>query len=202
MPAMPRNALTVSLFAYPHAPSRALLQAFALDDEPVVCVVPEGVASDAVEAVGQGPARAGSIHRNGALTLVVAPFVDQRKFDARLWSCALNFVRGEDSFVRAQWAARPLVWQPYPQRERAHMAKLDAFLDRYVEQLEAGPAGIVRTLCSAWNAGDGAVVAASWPLVRDALPRLARHARHWSERLAATVPDLSVALLEFARNRL
>ena len=39
------------------------------------------------------------------------PFVAQDDYDRLLWACDLNFVRGEDSFVRAQWAARPLIWQ-------------------------------------------------------------------------------------------
>jgi uncharacterized repeat protein (TIGR03837 family) len=42
----------------------------------------------------------------------------------------LNFVRGEDSLVRALWAGKPLVWQIYPQEDGAHHAKLHAFLDR------------------------------------------------------------------------
>jgi uncharacterized repeat protein (TIGR03837 family) len=46
-----------------------------------------------------------------------------------LWACDLNFVRGEDSLVRAIWAGQPLVWQIYPQHDRAHHAKLEAFLD-------------------------------------------------------------------------
>jgi hypothetical protein len=40
----------------------------------------------------------------------------------------LNFVRGEDSLVRAIWAAKPFIWQIYPQHDGAHHAKLDAFL--------------------------------------------------------------------------
>jgi hypothetical protein len=41
-----------------------------------------------------------------------------------LWACDLNFVRGEDSFVRAQWAERPFVWHIYPQQDDAHLEKL------------------------------------------------------------------------------
>ncbi|MGI9134460.1 MAG: elongation factor P maturation arginine rhamnosyltransferase EarP, partial [Rhodoferax sp.] len=32
------------------------------------------------------------------------PYTDQRGFDEILWACDLNFVRGEDSLVRALWA--------------------------------------------------------------------------------------------------
>ena len=57
------------------------------------------------------------------------PYMPQPQFDQLMWSCQLNFVRGEDSLVRALWAGQPLVWHIYPQDDDAHIAKLDAFLD-------------------------------------------------------------------------
>ncbi len=57
------------------------------------------------------------------------PYTDQNGFDEMLWACDLNFVRGEDSLVRALWAGQPFVWHIYPQDDGAHHAKLDAFLD-------------------------------------------------------------------------
>ena len=57
------------------------------------------------------------------------PYTDQDGFDEMLWSCDLNFVRGEDSLVRALWAGQPFVWHIYPQEDNAHHAKLEAFLD-------------------------------------------------------------------------
>ena len=54
---------------------------------------------------------------------------DQFHFDEMLWGSDLNFVRGEDSLVRALWAGQPFVWQIYPQFDNAHHAKLEAFLD-------------------------------------------------------------------------
>ena len=57
------------------------------------------------------------------------PYTDQDGFDEMLWACDLNFVRGEDSWVRAIWAGQPFVWQVYPQDDQAHHAKLTAFLD-------------------------------------------------------------------------
>jgi hypothetical protein len=57
----------------------------------------------------------------------------QDEFDVALQACDLNFVRGEDSFVRAHWAAAgrwqvPFVWQPYRQDGQAHADKLRAWL--------------------------------------------------------------------------
>lgn len=57
------------------------------------------------------------------------PALSQTGFDELLWACDLNFVRGEDSLVRALWAGQPFVWHIYPQHDNAHHDKLDAFLD-------------------------------------------------------------------------
>ncbi len=57
------------------------------------------------------------------------PYTDQNGFDEMLWACDLNFVRGEDSLVRALWAGQPFVWHIYPQGDNAHHDKLEAFLD-------------------------------------------------------------------------
>jgi uncharacterized repeat protein (TIGR03837 family) len=73
------------------------------------------------------------------------PYLDQRAYDGLLWACDLNFVRGEDSLVRALWAGRPLVWQIYPQHDGAHHAKLAAWLD----WLQAPPG--LRAFHRAWS---------------------------------------------------
>ena len=77
--------------------------------------------------VGSGP------WQIGQLQVLPFDFLPQDDFDRLLWRCDINFVRGEDSFVRAQWAGKPFVWQIYPQAEQAHLVKLDAFLARYTE---------------------------------------------------------------------
>jgi uncharacterized repeat protein (TIGR03837 family) len=83
------------------------------------------------------------------------PLLTQHHFDHLLWACDLNFVRGEDSLVRALWAGQPFVWQIYPQHDDAHHGKLDAFLD----WLQA-PASL-RAFHLAWN-GIGHLPAV-WP---------------------------------------
>jgi len=57
------------------------------------------------------------------------PHLPQADFDHGLWASDLNLVRGEDSLVRALWAAQAFVWHIYPQQDNAHHDKLDAFLD-------------------------------------------------------------------------
>ena len=73
------------------------------------------------------------------------PYLTQPDFDRLLWACDLNFVRGEDSLVRAIWAGKPFVWQIYPQDDGVHDAKLQAFLDRF----EALPD--IRAAWRGWN---------------------------------------------------
>ena len=75
-------------------------------------------------------------------------FLPQPSYDRLLWACDVNFVRGEDSFVRAQWAGQPFVWQIYPQVENAHLVKLDAFLTRYLGELTEAGSNVSRTPAS------------------------------------------------------
>jgi len=52
-------------------------------------------------------------------------------FDKVLSNSLINFVRGEDSLIRAILAGSPFIWQPYTQENDLHIAKLNAFLDHY-----------------------------------------------------------------------
>jgi uncharacterized repeat protein (TIGR03837 family) len=116
----------------------------------------------------------------------------QREFDHLLWACDLNFVRGEDSLVRALWAGQPFVWQIYPQHDNAHHAKLDAFLD----WLDA-PASL-RRFHHQWN-GIVSAESGAWPgwAVIDGWRGCVRAAR---ERLLAQ-PDLSQQLIGFVTGK-
>lgn len=190
------HARTLSLFCYPHAPVGMLFDALQSDGGKVSCLVPEGVASEEVGAFLGRSAEAGAMAERGGLTVQVVPFLIQPDYDRLLWSCDLNFVRGEDSIVRAQWAARPAVWQIYPQEEGAHLVKLEAFLDRYTAGMTAGQAIAVRQAWDAWNAVHEAPLA--WPALRHELPTLEAHARVWAAHLRQN-GDLASNLIEFLR---
>ena len=122
--------IRVSLFCYPNPVLPALLDAWSDGDDAVVCLVPDGVATGALDlwTAGNVP-HPGLPVRRGRLTLHTVPFVPQDDYDRLLWSSAVNFVRGEDSFVRAFWAGAPFVWQLYVQDDGAHAAKLAALPD-------------------------------------------------------------------------
>ncbi len=146
---LPDGVPLVSLFCYPDADVAGLFAAMAAG-EPVHCVVPEGVTPLAPPA--------GRSRSVGALTLHGLPFLEPDDYDRLLWSCDLNFVRGEDSAVRAQWACRPMVWQLYPQQDSAHRVKLDAFLARYTAGLPPALAALQMQAMRAWNGVPGASI--------------------------------------------
>jgi uncharacterized repeat protein (TIGR03837 family) len=192
----------VSLFCYANAALAPLLDAWAEREEPTLCLVPEGVATASFDRwLGGGVPHAGECIAHGALTLATIPFLAQDDYDALLWSCDLNFVRGEDSFVRAQWALAPFVWHIYPQEDDAHRVKLEAFLDRYLVDAPDDAAAACRGFWRAWNAGDALRVADAWAPFRAAMPALRAHDARWAARLAA-LPDLASQLWEFALDRL
>jgi uncharacterized repeat protein (TIGR03837 family) len=91
-------AMKVSLFCYPYAPVAQLFAAWRDGGRQVTCLVPEGVATEAVANFLGQPAVPGAVRSEGALTVRVLPFVPQQDYDKLLWSCELNFVRGEDSW--------------------------------------------------------------------------------------------------------
>ena len=74
---------------------------------------------------------------DSAVKLIQLPFIPQEDYDYLLSVCDINLVRGEDSFVRAQWASKPFIWDIYPQSDLAHEVKLNAFLERYFEGVSA-----------------------------------------------------------------
>jgi uncharacterized repeat protein (TIGR03837 family) len=179
----------VSLFCYPHAPVSALFEVWQEGAAPITCLVPEGVAADAVQAYTGGQAAA----TRGALTVRVLPFMPQPDYDKLLWACDLNFVRGEDSFVRAQWAGKPFVWHIYPQDEDLHHKKLRAFLQRYAVALP-GMAGF--SLC--WN-GAAATEdwAGCWSAFGREMPEMVQRAVDWQQQMLAH-GDLAGNMLAFA----
>jgi uncharacterized repeat protein (TIGR03837 family) len=189
-------ATRVSLFCYPHAPVPALFDAWQHGSRPVVCLVPEGVAAEAVLAFTGGAGGAGSVATRGALTLRVLPFVPQPDYDKLLWACDLNFVRGEDSFVRAQWAGKPFIWHIYPQDENLHHKKLRAFLQRYAGSLPA-----LADFSLRWNGAADNAKPDHWPTLWKALqaeaPAATARAAGWQQQMLSH-GDLASNLLSFA----
>ena len=197
----PQDALKVSLFSYAGAPIEGLARCAANSGGPTWFIAPEGYAAMALDA-WRLTARA-----RDSIRCFTMPFLPQDRYDQLLWACDVNFVRGEDSFVRAQWAARPFAWHIYPQEEGAHWVKLSAFLARYTSGLDRSQAGAVASLWDAWNRGadEGAAealrpsLADAWAQVVARRESLTEHARWWSAALA-TRRDLAAELADFVDN--
>lgn len=174
------DARLALLFCYPDAPLTSLQAALAAQDQASCLLVP-------------GDAHP-QLSSQGALQVLRIPFVPQAQFDALLWCCDLNFVRGEDSLVRALWAGVPLVWHIYRQTDDTHLDKLDAWLER-----AQWPAA-AKDLTLAWNRQDdhdltqALAHALQPPIWQDWQHRC----RDWSAELSKK-PDLAHDLIRFCQ---
>jgi uncharacterized repeat protein (TIGR03837 family) len=197
------DAYVISVFCYASAPLSALLAVWETGAVPILAAIPQGKTDAAVAAHfgKRGTVSAGQRLKRGNLEVRVLPFVEQPAYDELLWSCDCNFVRGEDSFVRAQWAALPLVWQAYPQEEAAHRRKIEAFFDLYCAELPPRTAVPVRRMWRAWNGAPEVRVHDAWAELWAQRVQLKEHARAWAAQLAAG-PELAATLAQFCADRL
>ena len=192
-----KDQFIVSLFCYPTAPVLRLLNQLTHDRQDVLCLIPDGVAVDAIgQFMGKMPDVGGRFNQ-GSLNIQIVPIIEQTEYDRFLWSCDLNFVRGEDSFVRAQWASKPFVWQIYPQEDDAHVEKLNAFMALYLQGLDQEGRTVLQDFWCHWNTcSTSDHFPESWQRFREILPNLKQHGDVWRKKLAEQ-PDLSAALVRF-----
>ncbi len=191
------DELLVSMFCYPQAPMPALFDAWEAADRPVrVIAFADTPAAQALVAAGLSSGR-----RRGRLSGQIVPFLPQDDYDRVLWACDWNFVRGEDSFVRAQWAARPFVWQAYPQEGDAHRIKVQSFLARYLGAAAMGSSAGLVDLWTAWNGlMPQARLGPAWTACMAARRGLGEIARQWPARLEA-LGSLAGNLARFCSER-
>lgn len=142
--------------------------------------------------------RAGDVWQAGSVRLVRVDFVPQSTFDQVLWLADGLTVRGEDSFVRAQLAGKPLLWHIYPQAEMAHADKLHAFWQKMYarsagaawqtphQQLSDELNGITRL-------SDGQR-AAAWVALLNHLPEWQQSTAAWQHHLLAQTDAVSRVL--------
>jgi uncharacterized repeat protein (TIGR03837 family) len=183
------NERLISLFCYEPAALPDLLMQLSQADERTRLLVTQGRPSAAVTAATQ----ALNMPTTGTDQLQISqlPYFSQTDFDHLLWACDLNFVRGEDSLVRALWAGQPLVWHIYPQDDLAHHDKLHAFEAALDMPL------LLRKFHAVWNG-----------LETGPLPTLSRAAledwRDWSSQTQHRLQsqtDLTTTLLGFVAQK-
>lgn len=127
LPAPTDNELRLSVFTYEAHSWTPTLEALSQLSQPVSLIVPKGRALTSLLPWFEQQAE--HHYRKDNLSLYVIPFSTQEEYDELLWACDINFIRGEDSFVRAQLAGKPFIWHIYKQDEDAHIEKLQAFLE-------------------------------------------------------------------------
>lgn len=186
--------LTLSLFCYAHAPLAALVASLAHSTQPVRVLVPETVAPMLANVLGVTALHVGEQIQRQQCTFLVIPFLSQVDYDRLLYLCDFNFVRGEDSWIRALWAGKPMIWLPYQQSEETHLIKLNAFLDYYLAQADLAVADLLRLAMLAWARGEWSP--ALWPSLLAALPALASHAQAFKSKQSQQ-PDLAMQLVNF-----
>jgi uncharacterized repeat protein (TIGR03837 family) len=183
------NEQLISLFCYEPAALPELLTQLSQADTPTRLLVAQGRPSVAVAAATQALNMPSS--GTGQLHISQLPYLSQTDFDYLLWACDFNFVRGEDSLVRALWAGKPFAWHIYPQDDLAHHDKLHAF-----ETALDMPADL-RKFHAVWNG-----------LETGPLPALSRTAiddwRGWSyqtQRRLHAQTDLTSQIVSFAAQK-
>lgn len=142
----------------PIEPAEAAILIFCYDSAPVDALLDHLAARHPQAHVLTAPGQATTLasrwqasHQGTPLRLHALPHLSQADFDRLLWCTQLNFVRGEDSAVRALWAGRPHVWHIYEQDDGVHGAKLEAFMARWMADWPAPLRAHVRAWWLAWN---------------------------------------------------
>ena len=201
VPPCPPGGMRYSLFAYDSPAAAQWVQQLAAGSQPVQLLLPMGkVVPDVLQALGLPPdATAGQHYACGQLALYLLPMTDQAGYDRLLWSCDFNMVRGEDSFLRAQWAGRPFAWHIYRQDDDAHIDKLQAFLQHYCHTMPPALATAVQGFMLAWNRNR--LAADSWPVLLQHWPQWQLHAQAWPDKILAG-GSLAARLVQFSQIRL
>lgn len=128
----------------------------------------------------------------------IQPFCPLDEFDQMLLQYDWCFVRGEDSFVRAQLAGKPFVWQIYPTPDNAHQDKLKSFFDIYSESLDKTIRKALENLWWDWNQLTTLEsLTETWRILDQHYAELSSHALTWAKKLRGK-PDLVSEILRKA----
>jgi uncharacterized repeat protein (TIGR03837 family) len=202
------DTIKISVFCYPEAQIESLLTALQNSKQNVGLYLPfNSVLTTFNRLLTDLKLNIGDVIHKNNLTVHILPFLSQDDYDRLLWACDLNFVRGEDSWIRAIWAGKPFVWQPYIQAEDTHIIKLNAFLDVYTNEASAEIKSLLNELSLAWSGNDKQPVQISdniskpeiWQNLISQLPSLHAYAKQRTDAFISQ-PDLATKLVIFSEN--
>jgi len=192
----------ISLFAYGQANIASWLTQLQLDSQRTLLLVPQGVLAEQICLIyHELGCQQTAIKRLelGQLTIVVMPFIAQQDYDLLLACCDINFVRGEDSVIRAHWAGRPFIWQIYRQEEQAHRQKLNDFLAKQLALATPELGALIQKAHDLWDLElDFAEI---WPEYVKNLDKIQTHTVAWQQFLTQQ-QDLASNLVRFAEKKL
>lgn len=187
----------ISLFAYSQAGIEPWLEQLADSTETTLLLVPQGqLATDLTQLFSE--LKTGRFDSK-SLSIRILDFMPQPMYDQLLACCDINFVRGEDSVIRAHWAGKPFIWQIYRQDEQAHVVKLQAFLDKYLQHAANEQKNCVKNIHMAWNLEQD--ISEEFALFSHFSEQIQMHNKKWQEYLIQQ-QDLASNLVRFVENKL
>ncbi|MGL4402294.1 MAG: elongation factor P maturation arginine rhamnosyltransferase EarP [Fusobacteriaceae bacterium] len=133
-----------TLFSYEKNFEKLLETLNSQEEETILLLMGEKTHSsigEILENLGENNGLKENIVRYGKVYMEYYPFIPQEQYDELIQLTDFNFVRGEDSFVRAILSGVPFLWHIYFQEEGVHMDKLRGFLlalDEYFEKYSQG----------------------------------------------------------------
>ena len=187
------DATLVSLFCYRDSPVSELFTAWNASSSPVHCLLAAGLPEADLQKIIDDATFNG-------ISVTLLPFLTQEDYDRLLAVCDVNFVRGEDSFVRAQWAQKPFIWQAYRQSDEVHFEKLNAFLTRYLADAPDEVARTSKAIHSAWNQETPWTPRLWTNFIAQNAP-LTRHNQRWAKAISAN-GNLAENLARFIKSKL
>jgi uncharacterized repeat protein (TIGR03837 family) len=191
------ESIKISLFSYPEANIQQFIRQLVATEKTIHIFLPFNSEITALNGLIEkyhlkiGEAKA--LHR---VRLHLLPFLSQSQYDQLLWACDLNFVRGEDSWIRAIWAGKPFVWQPYIQAENTHLTKLAAFLSTYLLQANQETKELIESAHLVWSNAMPIPDEKFWLSIKKNLPIWQAYTQQKSQLLTQQ-KSLSQALVDF-----
>ena len=189
--------LKISLFCYQQQAIADFIDQLLQLPQSVLLLVPEGVVATQLRQLWPKLQQQSAVTQAN-LRIQILPFLPQQQYDYLLAACDVNFVRGEDSVIRAHWAGKPLIWQIYRQQEQAHQVKLQAFLDKFLSTAPPQLAELIRQLHIRWDLEQP--LAELLPLLIENIEKITEHQQQW-QRFLMLQQDLVTNLVRFAENK-
>lgn len=187
IPIIDKNIIDMSLFCYKSAPLNDLLAGLSHLNQKIRVFRPVKDHNDKKTPSFQ-------------VEIVDIPYLSQYDYDYLLWTSNINFVRGEDSFVRAQFSGKPFIWNIYVQDKNAHLIKVNAFLERIKPFYSESDFESLANLHNLWNEGGRNTTITTKDLWQTSLQSFicqTSGAGAWANYLASQT-DLCTRILKFA----